>query len=620
MVPKQDHREPVPPAVVSHGNFFDPALPIPRGVDLVIGNPPWVGRGQPTDQIGLAWCLSPDNPFLHQMPNVKGDRRTSFMPQEQIAHAFMWKAPVHLNPGGRACLLVTSKVLLNNTTNRFQEAWFSNFAVDRIVQLSDLRFILFENATSPALIVRYSPRKPDTEHSLIHYDVPKTSHEDPRRGVISVLPDDRKTIRLSELLRHAQDRLANLVWKKNFWGTPRDVRLIGRLSSLPPLSAIVGKPREQKRWVHGQGFKPFHDKSHKRMGKAYGREKRAWWSKRQLDLDARRQFFQLVVLEQHCSPIGSRFRKLHRSPDRRVFSSPMVLANKGFSKAAYCDFDVVFQDAIHSICGPPSDCELLMFLAAVLNSDLGRYFQFHTSANFGIERSQVQPHEILRLPFPLPECTSDPERSRSIITHTATHMRSLQRSLRDPTHQPSAVIKQTLEQISPLVYEYYEISERDQMLMEDTVGIFMPSCTPSSPRAEIPTLKPTTRPDRELYSDLLCSVLNSWAKRGSTRVNGRALVSRPLGLALFTLSKSPTPVPYKESRAPSELHRALARLARALPAPKARLTQLRGLKVFERDRLHILKPLALRHWTRTAALNDADDIATAILSAGRTTE
>jgi hypothetical protein len=41
------------------------------------------------------------------------------------------------------------------------------------------------------------------------------------------------------------------------------------------------------------------------------------------------------------------------------------------------------------------------------------------------------------------------------------------------------------------------------------------------------------------------------------------------------------------------------------------------LRVFDGRHIHILKPLALRFWTRTAALNDADEIAAAILERRR---
>lgn len=42
----------------------------------------------------------------------------------------------------------------------------------------------------------------------------------------------------------------------------------------------------------------------------------------------------------------------------------------------------------------------------------------------------------------------------------------------------------------------------------------------------------------------------------------------------------------------------------------------RGVKVFDGDRLYIVKPLSRRYWTETAALNDADEIAGSILMHG----
>jgi hypothetical protein len=41
---------------------------------------------------------------------------------------------------------------------------------------------------------------------------------------------------------------------------------------------------------------------------------------------------------------------------------------------------------------------------------------------------------------------------------------------------------------------------------------------------------------------------------------------------------------------------------------------LRGVKVFDKNTIYLFKPLRLRFWTRTAALNDADAIAASILS------
>lgn len=41
---------------------------------------------------------------------------------------------------------------------------------------------------------------------------------------------------------------------------------------------------------------------------------------------------------------------------------------------------------------------------------------------------------------------------------------------------------------------------------------------------------------------------------------------------------------------------------------------VRGLKVFHKNLLYITKPLGQRFWSNTAALNDADETATTILT------
>jgi hypothetical protein len=102
-----------------------------------------------------------------------------------------------------------------------------------------------------------------------------------------------------------------------------------------------------------------------------------------------------------------------------VFYSPHVLVAKGFSSVAFAYFDVSFQDFLRGIHGPEGDRELLIFLTAYLRSQLARYYLFHTSSNWGITRQQVHVDELLRLPFPLPDATSNPRRSLEIVKKVA---------------------------------------------------------------------------------------------------------------------------------------------------------------------------------------------------------
>ncbi len=109
---EENYKNTATPAIFE-GNFFDPALPIPADFDVVVGNPPWVGRGQPADKQIEDWVFSNHNPYLKTAPKVRAKRVAIFLPQRQIAHAFLWKAPLAIKETGRVSFLLPSEMLLN---------------------------------------------------------------------------------------------------------------------------------------------------------------------------------------------------------------------------------------------------------------------------------------------------------------------------------------------------------------------------------------------------------------------------------------------------------------------------------------------------------------------------
>jgi len=625
--------------VIFEGNFFDDGVPVEKSFDLVIGNPPWVSRGKVSDTKPLEWCLSKSNPYLEDGPKSKAGRKQYFLPAKQIAHAFMWKTPVHLKAGGRTCLVLPTKVLFNNKTDKFQAGWFSNVTVDKVIQLSDWRHILFENADCPAVIIKFTSQKPEEDYS-IKYEVPKVSCYDPRRGVVDIIPEDRKNIRLSEIMESAKKKEISAVWKKKFWGTPRDALLIDRLLEMPRLGDIVGKPEEPKQFISGQGFQPYLPEYYevvngkrrpvlKENGKEkHGKPKQIWWSQKHFYVDAKNKNINLILTKLGCDNFGKykfkkKFHELRRSPNKKIFTPPMVIINQGFSRKAFCDFPVLFRDTLQSITSSKEnaseeDRKLLMFLSAVLNTNLADYYSFHVSGNLGIERDHFYLNEIELLPFPLPEDTYDPQSSRRIIDQIAKQMRGLKTSIEKEDIGQAEKVKAAMQDIEHLVYKYYGISERERMLIEDTVNIFKRSMMPTSVSEKVRTIrKPTLLDERKDYVELLCKILNSWAKRSKFRVSGNVEFSNILGTSVVTLCKSEKAKPFQQSQTSDELQSALESIQEALPERKGRLTYHRGLKVFDKDNLYIVKPLALRHWTKTAAINDADEITAAILSSGR---
>lgn len=173
----------------------------------------------------------------------------------------MWKAPRHIADDGLICLVLPSKVFLNRT-DEFQQKWFEHHCVEEVLQLADLRFILFENAVCPAVVVRYRNADPTADSYDIDYISPQASRSDPRRGVVVITPQDRQRIASRDIIRFAKRDEAPSLWKMYLRGTPRDVRLLGRLMDYPRLESLVGSAAQPKRFWSGHhlasGIKELH--------------------------------------------------------------------------------------------------------------------------------------------------------------------------------------------------------------------------------------------------------------------------------------------------------------------------------------------------------------------------
>ena len=74
----------------------------------------------------------------------------------------------------------------------------------------------------------------------------------------------------------------------------------------------------------------------------------------------------------------------------------------------------------------------------------------------------------------------------------------------------------------------------------------------------------------------------------------------------------------KQVASPDEdLLQSLDRIRKAIPRSQRTIDPVRGLMVFDKNKLYIVKPIGQRFWTQTAALNDADEIAGTILMQSR---
>lgn len=563
---------------------------------LVIGNPPWGSVATPTSPAGQ-WCKSRSLP----------------VPDKQIASAFVWKCVEHVLTQGRVCLLLPHGVLFNHsaTAVTFQKEWIQRHAIERVLNLADFQRFLFEKAGHPALIVSYQSTPPKNYAHTIEYWVPKADWIVTKAEVISVAPQDRLELSVGEVLRDLKGLDAPQIWKLRYWATPRDWRLLDRMAMYDRLRDVVRGPKEKdetKPWMIGVGYQP--ETSGDNPAKSY--ELRLPTS---LSINASNPNIDLFLLRNECTRLASQSVTVRLGSNKNTtpFKAPHVLVAKGFSRVAFADFHVAFQDALRGIHGPKEDRDLLIFLAAYLSSSLAKYYLFHTSSNWGVSRQVVNVDEMLRLPFPLPKDAADPKRAAEIVKEVAEIVECAMEEAKPILNDRIGIVKNAKAKIEPLLFEYFDLLPQEQILVHDTVNVIVGSTRPTRARLAVPTLLPPNRTAQAQYEKQLCSMLNKWAKKSQFRVTAKMIISDDLGIGVVVLSKTTGSATGETSLVEPSLLAQLNKIRRAIPQQLATLDIARGVMVFDANKLYLVKPIGHRFWTQTAALNDADEIASTLL-------
>jgi hypothetical protein len=266
-----------------------------------------------------------------------------------------------------------------------------------------------------------------------------------------------------------------------------------------------------------------------------------------------------------------------------------------------------------------------MFLAAYVNTDLARYFLFHTGSYQGQERGKVEDYELLRLPFPLPDDLPQPAKGRDIVGKVASLMLGAKKRLELSDFGRTEVITEIKTSLQELVFEYFDLLDNEKILIEDTIRLALPSATPNpnSRRRQVPpSLTPVSAEQRVQYITLLCSTLNEWASGGMYRmIPVEHLVAEAAGVAVLAFRRVSGELPQAsippEQMAAGTLPRLLAQLQKKAGQQVGAFYLRRELGIVQDDTLYLIKPLTQRYWSRTAALNDADQIFSSIVQASR---
>jgi hypothetical protein len=579
---------------ITCADFFGDSTAIPQAVSFVVGNPPWGRIAGPNTAAGK-WSTQ------NQVE----------LPDGQIAAAFIRKASSHVEQNGSVCFVLPAGVLFNHSAKavEFQRQWVTRNSLECVLNLADYQRFLFDAAGYPAIVVRYTARVPSPNyrsHRIEHWS-PKADWSVTKAEVIRIGEDDRASFSLEDLVKSLASEDAPQIWKRYFWASRRDRALLDRLSDFPRLRDQVRQKREKsdKPWIMGQGLERLGPSDDPKQAKKIELSSSLFIDANSKDLD-----LFLNVLD--CADLGNPVVTVRRRSgvNTETFEPPHVLVSKGFSKIAFADFAVSFQHAIRGIHGPRTDETMLMFLAAYLRSDVARYYLFHSALNWGVLRDEVQDDELLRVPFPIPVGEFATEHRLRIVEQVAAIVRTATTEARAEFADRKAIVELATQRIEPLIDEYFGITESERNLIDNTIQIVIPSTRPTRSKLNVPTIKRSSTEQRDAYSTRVCTLLNMWSKRSGFAVRGQVVASASSGVAIAIFEK------VERSLALEPMHPELNGVVETLKHVRDLASQkhvaielMRGVKMFDRNLLYVVKPLEQRNWTLAAGMNDADEIA-----------
>jgi hypothetical protein len=108
-------------------------------------------------------------------------------------------------------------------------------------------------------------------------------------------------------------------------------------------------------------------------------------------------------------------------------------------------------------------------------------------------------------------------------------------------------------------------------------------------------------------------MLNNFGRTSGFKVKSGVLLGDPYSIVHVRLVNRSS-LGVSVSRSGQELGATLQRVGTLLERMEGQFVFCQNLKVFDGDSLYVLKPMQMRFWSRTTALNDADEIAGAIVN------
>lgn len=551
-----------------------------RPFSAVVGNPPWTfdksNKAKPRKKNGVREPRprrSPDWAFLGVAADLAGE-------------------------AGRIGMIMKASPFFSKDEHAIEAraALLSRLKPAALVNLSALRKEhLFPDATGPALLFFARCSLMPAPDQLLVGSIPWTA-DFVRNGLFQVGPGELRTIPLRRILR------TPAMLKAATFGTVRDSWLIERLErEFPTLDEVLSSVGILPSEGRGQGYQVEGDPNVPPSD---------FYQTATLRADDYRPFrIDPADLPLFAEPT------LHRIRSKSIYRGPLLLCPKanfkssveqGRYSAATVDDDLIYTESFYGISFADHVPELAPVFSGILNSCVTTFQLAYGGGAWGLERSTVEPKDLLSLRVP------------DLRKMDRSTLQRLAEAEAAAAGNPSPDFLQALDAAAG---ELYEFDRHELVLARESIERARMLIFEGRKRRRAFVMPPHHEP-LQAYAGTVTSVVDDYLRTRGTRHLEAAVYSRPLisaswadgggGLTAVRFRMS-AGAPGREPAIAVGEDAELVALAEQLKGWMKTdlppyLNERRNLRLYLGDSLFVVKPSEVRYWTRSAGLNDADVI------------
>lgn len=585
--------------------------------DVVIGNPPWGQYKKPSqpelqkdalEAFGQEWC----------------SQRGYEIPNNERSWPFIWKSIKHLKPSGCLALLLPTTGFFFNASAHTSliNLFLKDIQLARVIDLSDLRNILFDKGKIPACIILAIPSKNVGQSYIYEHLSPKADLHATQSKRILLTKEDYHRLSVSEMLVSPP-----MTFKRLMWGNPVEQRLLSYLESMPKLNELLLPTREARsksgegnrpEWGVGLGFQSIKENSSEKPLKLDCLNELPY-----VQVEDLKPFVQKTVHQSyHGTDDVSRVRFWESYYAPHIVLIPSVKKSHEelpTLRATYSDISFCFNMSMQGICVPNTSegKRLAKILTAFLNSELASWYLSCTT-KIGSDRNRFSKrNDFFSLPFPQPSDFRDSQRAKdaatailklydSLLCEMNTEEVSLLSSIEPHSNSPIQ------EKFNAHIYDYFGLKEHEIRIIRESLEFVRLAAYPG--KSERPALwQPASTERRSMYCTTLSQALTASLKHNCKATAQVVSYTRELGLIKISLGEKISDIRNITTSSSKESMASLYNADTFQKRISKNIYLLRKFFFFVGDDIFMVKPIQLRFWLTESAYRDAEELLDYIL-------